>query len=158
VTNSVLQRTGADRGIALAAYGLLAVSLFTGGLTGVAAVILAYVSRNQVSPEVRPHLTALIAMFWLALVLWVICVGAAIAAVVREVDDLANGSAIYLAQLKILGWTVDVSRWRLVPEVMGLVMTSLVAGVLGILWTLIGPVIGVIRLATGLSKRETAGS
>ena len=41
VTNTVLKKTGADRTIAFAGYGLLASSVFTAGLTGRAGVILA---------------------------------------------------------------------------------------------------------------------
>jgi uncharacterized membrane protein len=155
VTNTVLQRTGADRGIAFAAYGLLAASLFTAGLTAAAGVVLAYASRGQVSPGVRRHLNAMIGMFWVALILWAACIGCAIAAAVIEVDDLARGSNDYLARLNIAGMSIDVSRWRLVPEVLGLVTTSLVTAAVGAVWTLIAPVIGVIRLASQDTKRET---
>lgn len=155
VTNSVLKKTGADRTIAFAGYGLLAASVFTAGLTGVAGVILAYASRRQVSPGVRRHLNAQIGMFWLAFVLFVISVTAGIAAAVIEIDDLRNGSHIYLAKLQILAWTIDVSAWRLVPEVIGLVVVSAVVGLAGGLWIIIGPLIGVIRLATHAGEGVT---
>lgn len=155
VTNSVLKKTGADRTIAFAGYGLLAASVFTAGLTGVAGVILAYASRRQVSPGVRRHLNAQIGMFWLAFVLFVISVTAGIAAAVIEIDDLRNVSHIYLAKLQILAWTIDVSAWRLVPEVIGLVVVSAVVGLAGGLWIIIGPLIGVIRLATHAGEGVT---
>lgn len=155
VTNTVLKKTGADRTIAFAGYGLLAASVFTAGLTGVAGVILAYASRRQVSPGVRRHLNAQIGMFWLAFVLFVISVTAGIAAAVIEIDDLRNGSHIYLAKLQILTWTIDVSAWRLVPEVIGLVVVSAVVGLAGGLWIIIGPLIGVIRLATQAGEGVT---
>lgn len=155
MTNSVLQRTGADRGIAFAAYGLLAASVFTAGITGVAAVILAYAARGQVSPGVKRHLNAVIGMFWVLLALWVVCIGTGLAAAIREVDDLAHGSAVYMSKLRILGATIDVSRWRLLPEVLGLVVTALATGVAGVLWSLVAPIIGVIRLATSEPKGVT---
>lgn len=155
VTNTVLKKTGADRTIAFAGYGLLAASVFTAGLTGVAGVILAYASRRQVSPGVRRHLNAQIGMFWLAFVLFVISVTAGIAAAVIEIDDLRNGSHIYLAKLQVLTWTIDVSAWRLVPEVIGLVVVSAVVGLAGGLWIIIGPLIGVIRLATQAGEGVT---
>lgn len=155
MTNSVLKRSGADRTIAFAGYGLLAASVFTAGLTGLAGVILAYVSRSQVSPGVRRHLNAQIGIFWVAFVLFVVSLAAAIAATVIEIDDLRNGSNDYIAGLRILAWTIDVSAWRLVPEVVGLVVASAVIGLMGALWTLVGPLIGVIRLATHAGEGVT---
>jgi uncharacterized membrane protein len=155
VTNSVLKRSGADRTIAFAGYGLLAASVFTAGLTGLAGVILAYVSRSQVSPGVRRHLNAQIGIFWVAFVLFAVSLGAGIAATVIEIDDLWNGSNDYIAGLRILAWTIDVSGWRLVPEVVGLVIASAVIGLMGALWTVVGPLIGVIRLATHAGEGVT---
>lgn len=148
VTKTVMQRSGADRAIAFAAYGMLATSVLTAGLTGLAAVILAYVARDAVSPAVRRHLNALIGMFWVTFVLWAVCVGTGAAAVLREIDELANGSGAYLSKLQILAWTVDVSRWRLVPEVLGLVAISVVSGLAGLVWSFVAPALGVIRLAS----------
>ena len=155
MTNTMLRKSGADRTIAFAGYGLLAASVFTAGLTGLAGAILAYVSRSQVSPGVRRHLNAQIGIFWVALVLFLISLTAGIAATVIEIDDLRNGSHVYLAKLRILAWTIDVSAWRLVPEVVGLVIASAVVGLLGGLWTLVGPLIGVIRLATHAGEGVT---
>lgn len=155
VTNTVLKRSGADRTIAFAGYGLLAASVFAAGLTGLAGVILAYVSRSQVSPGVRRHLNAQIGIFWVAFVLFVVSLAAAIAATVIEIDDLRNGSNDYIAGLRILAWTIDVSAWRLVPEVVGLVVASAVIGLMGALWTIVGPLIGVIRLATHAGEGVT---
>jgi uncharacterized membrane protein len=155
VTNTVLKRSGADRTIAFAGYGLLAASVFTAGLTGLAGVILAYVSRSQVSPRVRRHLNAQIGIFWVAFVLFVVSLAAGIAATVIEIDDLRNGSNDYIAGLRILAWTIDVSSWRLVPEVVGLVVASAVIGLMGALWTVVGPLIGVIRLATHAGEGVT---
>ena len=155
MTNTVLKRSGADRTIAFAGYGLLAASVFTAGLTGLAGVILAYVSRSQVSPGVRRHLNAQIGMFWVAFLLFVVSLGAGIAATIIEIDDLRNGSNDYIAKLQILAWTIDVSRWRLVPEVVGLVVASAVIGLMGALWTVVGPLIGVIRLATHAGEGVT---
>lgn len=144
-----------DRTIAFAGYGLLAASVFAAGLTGLAGVILAYVSRSQVSPGVRRHLNAQIGIFWVAFVLFVVSLAAAIAATVIEIDDLRNGSNDYIAGLRILAWTIDVSAWRLVPEVVGLVVASAVIGLMGALWTIVGPLIGVIRLATHAGEGVT---
>lgn len=155
VTNTVLKRTGADRTIAFAGYGLLAASVFTAGLTGLAGVILAYVSRSQVSPGVRRHLNAQIGIFWVALVLFVVSLAAGIAATVIEIDDLRNGSGVYLAELRLLAWSIDVSAWRLVPQVVGLVTASAVVGMMGALWTIVGPLIGVIRLASHAGEGVT---
>jgi len=155
VTNTVLKKSGADRTIAFAGYGLLAASVFTAGLTGLAGVILAYVSRSQVSPGVRRHLNAQIGIFWVALVLFVASLAAGIAATVIEIDDLRNGSGVYLAELRFLAWSIDVSAWRLVPEVVGLVVASAVVGMMGALWTVIAPLIGVIRLATHAGEGVT---
>lgn len=155
MTNTVLKRSGADRTIAFAGYGLLAGSVFTAGLTGLAGVILAYASRGQVSPGVRRHLHAQIGIFWVALVLFLISVGTGIAATVIEIDDLRNGSSVYLAKLQFLAWTIDVSAWRLVPQVVGLVIASAVAGLMGALWTVVAPLIGVIRLASQAGEGVT---
>jgi len=155
VTNTVLKRSGADRTIAFAGYGLLAASVFTAGLTGLAGLILAHVSRSQVSPGVRRHLNGQIGIFWVAFVLFVASLAAGIAATVIEIDDLRNGSGVYLAKLKFLAWTLDVSAWRLVPQVIGLVVVSAVVGLAGVLWTIIAPLIGVIRLATHAGEGVT---
>ena len=148
MTNTMLSKSGADRAIAFAGYGLLAASVFTAGLTGLAGLVLAYVSRSQVSPGVRRHLNALIGMFWVAFVLFLLCLAAGIAATVIEIDDLRNGSGVYLAELRVLAWSIDVSGWRLVPQVISLVIASAALGLTGALWTIVGPLIGVIRLAT----------
>lgn len=148
MTNTLLKRSGADRAIAFAGYGLLAASVLTVGLTGLAALIIALVSRGQVSPGVRRHLNAQIGIFWVAFVLIVAALAAGIAATVIEIDDLRNGSGVYLARLQFLAWSIDVSAWRLVPQVIGLVIASAVLGLVGVLWTVVGPLIGVIRLAT----------
>jgi len=155
VTNTVLKRSGADRTIAFAGYGLLAASVFTMGLTGLAALILALVSRGQVSPGVRRHLTAQIGIFWVAFLLFIASILAGVVATVIEIDDLRNGSGVYLSRLQFLAWSIDVSAWRLVPQVIGLVVASAVLGLAGALWTVVGPLIGVIRLATHAGEGVT---
>jgi len=151
-----LERTGADRGVALAGYGLLFVSIFSLGVTGLAALILAYAVRGQVSPGVRRHISAQIVIFWVALVFFLICIGTAIAATVIEVDDVVHANGDYLKHLEWFGGSIDVSGLRLVRDVLGLVVTSVVAGLLGALWTLTASAIGFIRLATAGPLEVTA--
>ena len=103
----------------------------------------------------RRHLNAQIGIFWLALVLFVASLAAGIAATVIEIDDLRNGSGVYLAELRFLAWSIDVSAWRLVPQVVGLVIASAVVGMVGAIWTVVGPLIGVIRLATHAGEGVT---
>lgn len=53
-------------------YALYLVALFTGGLSMIAGVIMAYVLRGEASPTARTHYTFLIRTFWGGVVLIVI--------------------------------------------------------------------------------------
>lgn len=148
-TNTALEKSGADRGIALAGYGLLFASVFTFGATGIAAAILAYASRGQVSPGVRRHLDAQITMFWIAFVLFLVSTTTLGAAVLAEINDLAHPPA-GLPQgghIDVMGHRIDLRGLQVTPVVLVLAGTSLLTGLIGALLTLIGPTFGFIRLA-----------
>ena len=53
-------------------YALFLVALFTGGLSMIAGVIMAYVLRGEASPTARTHYTFLIRTFWGGIVLIVL--------------------------------------------------------------------------------------
>ncbi|HYF22822.1 MAG TPA: hypothetical protein VD929_05425 [Caulobacteraceae bacterium] len=61
-----------DKTMPLVVYGLYLVGIPTGGLTCVAGVILAYMSRNDAPDWVRSHYAFQIRTFWIALIAFLI--------------------------------------------------------------------------------------
>ncbi|MBP7704903.1 MAG: hypothetical protein KA105_06415 [Caulobacter sp.] len=157
VTPETLQTFGADRGIALFGYGLLFASVFLMGFTGVAALIIAYVTRGQASPGVRRHLNAQIGMFWTGLFLAVVAIGLTVAGVWLLVDDVWRASPGAVAEADI--WKTVTTHFSLVAKdsrLLILFLGALIALAAHVVWGLAAPAIGFLRLATTDPKGVTA--
>jgi uncharacterized membrane protein len=156
-TNTTLQRIGADRGIALFNYALLFASVFLMGLTGLAAVIVAYATRAQASPGVRRHLNAQIGIFWTAVLLTLVAVVLAVVAVVLLITDVWRASPGPEADPDV--WKTVTTHFSLVSKDPWLAATALGAAITGVatlLFALVAPAIGFVRLATSNPKGVTA--
>lgn len=157
-TEGILQRTGADRGVAMAGYALLFISVFSLGVTGVAAVILAYAARDQVSPGVRRHFNAQIGLFWTAFALSILAIAAMLGGIGVIVADAAKHHE---------GWTVQQIEHAVIGSIndfnysltaSALIVGSVIGWLVAALVTLIGPGIGFSRLAIVGPKGVTANS
>jgi len=148
VTNTVLHRTGADRSVVLVGYGLLFASIFTLGATGVAAVLLAYASRGQVSPSLGNHLTGQIRIFWTAFLLGLAGLIAVLVGAGVLVADVASHHGEWPSK-PILDTASDlVNVYRYNPLAPVLLVAGLALMLASALVSLLGPVIGFLRLAT----------
>lgn len=143
----MLQRTGADRGVAMAGYALLFISVFSLGVTGVAAVILAYAARDQVSQGVRRHFNAQIGLFWAAFALSLLAIVAMLLGLGILVADAAKHHEGWTAQQIERAVIASVNDFSYSLTAGGLIVGSVVSWLLAALVTLIGPAIGFTRLA-----------
>ena len=82
-------------------YALFLVALFTGGLSMIAGVIMAYVLRGEASPTARTHYTFLIRTFWGGGVL--IVLGGAMAVVGALLFIILIGIPIFAIGLLLIG-------------------------------------------------------
>jgi uncharacterized membrane protein len=156
VTNSMLQRSGADRAVALAGYGLLFASIFTLGLTGIAGVVLAYVSRDQVTAGVRRHLSAQIVIFWIAFSLGLVGILAGGVGFGLFVSDVLEHYGEWPDQSVGRTLTAMVSEYRYSSASVILIPTGVVLWLVSAAVSLIAPAVGAIRLATTDTKGVTA--
>lgn len=137
--NGILQRSGADRGVAMAGYALLFISVFSLGVTGVAAVVLAYAARDQVSPGVRRHLSAQIGLFWAAFALSALAVVAMLGGLGVIVADAAKHHEGWTAQQIERAVIAGFNDFNYSLTAGALVVGSVVSWLLAALVTLIGP-------------------
>lgn len=158
-------RTEAERNLALLAYGLLGVSMFFAGVTALFAVIIAYVLHDAATEELSRHFRAQIRTFWVALVLLIICVLAGTACVLMLIRSTLHHDASSLAApgsdwLSIMatryGIALEMPASTRRPAVQILLVASGLAGVAAVLWSMVAPAIGFIRLATSKHLGQTA--
>lgn len=142
-----------DRTLALVNYGLLFASIFFAGIPGLVAVIIAYAQQNEAPARIKSHLRFQIRIFWVAFALSVAASATALtAALLAAVDFIQVGVdktwssfSIDLARLIVMS---DLQHLRVATPVVGLVVATVIASVLALLWLVAASSIGFIRLAT----------
>lgn len=114
-----------DRTIGFVGYALYIAAPFTGGLTALAAVIIAYIQRGNENGILRSHWTNIIRMFWTSFAVFVVIVGiwimwmASFSAAFTAGQAPAMGSLMTLAaigSLITLTWAV----WVIIRSVIGI--------------------------------------
>lgn len=142
-----------DRTLALVNYGLLFASIFFAGIPGLVAVIIAYAQQNEAPARIRTHLRFQIRIFWVAFALSVAASAAALTAALLAavdfvqlgVDKTWSSFSVDLARLLVMS---DLQHLRVATPVVGLVVITVIASFLALLWLVAAPAIGFIRLAT----------
>jgi uncharacterized membrane protein len=157
-----------DRGMltAFIGYGLLLISVCTGGLSGFIAMILAYDRKGQSGPVPRTHFAFQLRIFWvcfaLSLTAGALWIGALFNLLLHPplprpmIHPQPDTQMVRIAQ----AWLqpADVQTWSYhfeaspmaLPHSMSLQMALGVAMMTGaVLFSWIGPIFGMIRLAAG---------
>lgn len=95
-----------ERTMPLTAYILMLVSVVTGGITAIIAVVLAYASKEEASDDVKSHYEFIIRTFWISLIV--------------DVTAFVLMFTVFLAPLSFLTF-IAVFVWVIVRMIMGLV-------------------------------------
>ncbi len=151
-------RTEAERNLALLCYGLLGVSVFFAGVTALVAVIVAYALHDAATEELSGHFRFQIRIFWLAVGCVLLAVVAGVVAAFGAMGNLLHQAppTDMVGHIDLWGHDIDLSSLRITPLV---VVASTIAGgaaLLGMLWIIIAPTVGFIRLATSKHIGQTA--
>jgi hypothetical protein len=151
---------------AFIAYGLLLISLFTLGLSGLLAVILAYDRKAQSGPTPASHFAFQIKLFWICFALTLaagaLCVGGVIQILTHPVSPYPSvhpqpdmqSVSLTMAQLLPAAdaetWTYRLDMAPIHPR--GALLQLWLGGLsltLAALTSWIGPIFGLLRLAAG---------
>ncbi|MGE5566309.1 MAG: hypothetical protein ACM3YN_09180 [Parcubacteria group bacterium] len=148
-------RGDVDSNLALLGYALLFFSIFFAGMPGLVAAIIAYAQRQAVSPAIKSHYNFQIRIFWVGVVLSMIAAVSGVAAAAISVGQLF--------QLGVQGgwdaWdgiSFSTSEFHVDPPVVTLLSITAFAALATVLWLLIAPLVGFIRLATQHSMSDRA--
>jgi hypothetical protein len=142
-----------DRGVGLAAYGLLFVSPFMLGAPAIAGLGLAYAHKDDAHSLMRSHYRFQIRIFWTTLVCLVIGVALAVGG-----GGLALGGLYHLVRQSLptlglpavpVGLSGDVAA-----EENGLLIAGLAFVVGSLVYILIAPLYGLIKLLAGRPIRH----
>ncbi|WP_018176575.1 hypothetical protein [Thioalkalivibrio sp. AKL8] len=105
-----------DRTIGFVGYALYIAAPFTGGLTALAAVIIAYIQRGNENGILRSHWTNIIRMFWTSFAVFVVIVGIWIMWMASFSAAFTAGQAPAMGSLITLTWAV----WVIIRSVIGI--------------------------------------
>jgi uncharacterized membrane protein len=134
-----------DHIVALAGYALLFASVFMLGVPALASVALAYAHHNDAHMVARTHFRFQIRIFWTAVLLLALGVGAGVIA-----GGVAIGKLIGFIQDHLPGIS-DMMAQAHVGALSGAATASLVVGAIGLfalaaIWTLFASIFGFLRL------------
>lgn len=151
-------RTEAERNLALLGYGLLAVSVFFAGVTALVAVIIAYALHDAATEQLSSHFRFQIRIFWIAAACVLLAVvGSVVAAFGALGNFLHQAPPTDLVRHVVLwGHDFDLSGLRVTPLVVVAATVAVGAALLGVIWTIVAPAIGFIRLASSRHIGQTA--
>ena len=145
------------RNLAMINYALLFAAIFFAGVPALIAVIIAYVQRAEVPPQIRRHHDFQIRIFWVAFAL---TLGAGLAFLTALVGSLSE--LITISHVR--GWdqshgvTIDMSRLTVDGRIIGLLIVGAVLSILTGLWLVAAPAIGFIRLASERAIGDSASA
>lgn len=146
---SLENRLDSDKVLALIGYGLLISGVFFGGVTALVALILAYVQRGQADPRIREHYGFQITVFWVGFVLFLVG-GVALVWAIAVIGIEAAANAVHAEA------DFDFFAPSNPALVIGLFIVSGIALTAATLWSLIAPLVGLLRLATSPVMRDRA--
>ncbi len=147
----------ADRTIGIVNYVLLIVAPLTSGLTALAAVILAYVRRNDADSMTRSHYGFQIRIFWIAIALFVAGILCTIAAIGFGVLDAVGtiGGADGLDAWDVAGLEEKDIRINPAP-LFGWGSVAALAFAAHFIWTFVASLFGLVKLASQKGIGRTA--
>lgn len=148
-------RGDVDSNLALLGYALLFFSIFFAGMPGLVAAIIAYAQRHAVNPAIKSHYNFQIRIFWVGVVLSLITAVCAVAAAMISVGHFFE-MGVQGGWDAWDGISFSTSRIHLDPAVVTLLSITAFAALATVLWLLIAPLIGFIRLATQHSMSDRA--
>jgi len=151
-------RTEAERNLALLGYGLLAVSVFFAGVTALVAVIIAYALHDAATEQLSSHFRFQIRIFWIgAACVLLAVVGSLVATFGALGNFLHHAPPTDLVRHVVLwGRDFDLSGLRVTPLVVVAATVAVGSALLGVIWTIVAPAIGFIRLASSRHMGQTA--
>ncbi len=142
-----------DRGVALAAYGLLFISPFMLGAPAVVGMGMAFAHRDDPHSLTRSHYRFQIRIFWTTVVCLVL--GAALA---LGAGGMAIGSAYHFIRESVPALGLPIGGWRMIGDVQQEEGWLLVAGVAfligGVAYILASSLYGFIKLLAGRPIRH----
>lgn len=144
-----------ESNLAMLGYALLFFSIFFAGMPGLVAVIIAYAQRHATSPAVRRHYDFQIRIFWVGVILSAIAAVTAVAAAAISVGQLFE-MGVQGGWDAWDGLSFSTSQVHMDPTVVTLLCITAIAAVATVLWLLIAPLVGFIRLATQQSMGDRA--
>jgi len=144
-----------ESNLALLGYALLFFSIFFAGMPGLVAAIIAYTQRQATSPAIRGHYNFQIRIFWVAVILSAIAAVTAVAAAMISVGHLFE-MGVQGGWDAWDGISFSTSNIQVDPTVVMLLSVTALAAVATVLWLLIAPLVGFIRLATQHSMSNRA--
>lgn len=133
--------------LAMTSYALLFAAIFFFGATALVAVVIAYAQRGQAQGHIRSHYDFQIRIFWVAFVLALLAGGTGLAGLVAGLGEVMASTSISLLGPDD-GLQIDMSQARLDRPVLLLLGASLLFTGASILWLMIAPTLGFIRLAS----------
>jgi len=144
-----------ETNLALLGYALLFFSIFFAGMPGLVAAIIAYAQRQAVNPAVRSHYNFQIRIFWVAVILSLIAAVSAVAAAAISVGHLFE-MGVQGGWDAWDGLSFSTSEIHVDPSVVTLLSITALSALATVLWLLIAPLVGFIRLATQHSMGDRA--
>lgn len=151
-------RTEAERNLALLAYGLLGVSVFFAGTTALVAVIIACWLHDAATEELSRHFRFQTRIFWVGVFFVAAFVVTGVSGGLLFLRDVMANHGRW--QGVDLGRELfeQVNELRYNRLALGLLAASALSAVLGMLWIVVAPAIGFIRLASSKHIGQTAHS
>jgi uncharacterized membrane protein len=137
-----------DRVLATLLYALLFLTPFFMGLPALLAVVAAYVRRPQVDPMYRSHYAFQIRIFWIALVVFLLSVAAAITGLFLTFGALGPEHAVSVVTTTDGHLEIETSRHFEIGGVIVVIVAAL-ALIADVLWLMLAAVFGVARLLSG---------
>jgi len=137
-----------DRGLAFLGYGLLLVSPFLAGMSGLVGVVLAYVRRGGAAPLERSHYNFQIRIFWITVAIFALAVIAFAVGAGYLITDIVNAATNNGEQWD--AWEVAAFEDRNIrfhgESIVGFLI-SLALGGISALWLFVSSLVGLFLLA-----------
>lgn len=134
-----------DRNLAYAAYGLMFAAPFVFGLTGLIAVVIAYVRKSDAEPLTATHYGFQIRIFWLAFILAIIAALSLMIGMGVLIWSVITGVMNSVPQDAWEAVALEVEPRFPVASIIGFVV-FLTAYILSSLTAIVGAALGAIRL------------
>lgn len=153
-------RTEAERNLALLGYGLLGVSIFFAGVTALVAVIIAYALHDAATDQLSSHFRLQIRIFWVGAACVLLALVGGVVAAFGALGNFLHAAPPSDLVRHVVLWNhdIDLSSLRVTPLVVIAATVAVGAAILGVVWMIVAPTVGFIRLASARHMGQTAAS